>query len=149
MLSARRLQLLRIIALAFAICAPVSALAASSEGYGKGGQFSEFDPVVARHNQTGELFRIEGHCQSACTLFLGLKNVCIDPAATLLFHAGHDRKRNISASATQHMLGAYNAPLRAYLTSNHYMDTLDFNTISGRDMIQKFGYRECPKKRGS
>jgi hypothetical protein len=26
------------------------------------------------------------------------------------------------------------------------MDTLAFHEISGRDMIQKFGYRECPKK---
>ncbi len=27
----------------------------------------------------------------------------------------------------------------------HYMDTLEFHAISGHDMIQKFGYRECPK----
>jgi hypothetical protein len=26
------------------------------------------------------------------------------------------------------------------------MDTLEFHSISGRDMIQKFGYRECPKR---
>jgi len=149
MFNARFVRLSRIVALAFVVCTPamaVSAMAASSAGYGKGGQFSEFDPAVAKQNQTGELFRIEGHCQSACTLFLGLKNVCVDAAATLLFHAGHDRNRNISASATQHMMSAYNTPLRAYLTSNRYMDTLEFHAISGRDMIQKFGYRECPRK---
>src|SRR5262245_35992844 len=44
-----------------------SAMAGTSAGYGMGGQFSRFDPVVAEHNRTGELFRIEGHCQSACT----------------------------------------------------------------------------------
>jgi hypothetical protein len=38
-----------------------------------GGKFSRFDPVVAEHNRTGELFHIEGHCQSACTVFLGIK----------------------------------------------------------------------------
>jgi hypothetical protein len=43
-------------------------------------------------------------------------------------------------------MNAYNASLRAYLVSNHYMDTLVLHTISGRDMIQKFGYRECPRK---
>jgi hypothetical protein len=122
------------------------ALAASSAGYGKGGWFEKFDPIVARYNQSGELFRIEGHCQSACTLFLGIKTVCIEPSARLLFHAGHDRNRNIKPSATQHMLNAYNSQLRGYLVANHHVDTLAFHTISGRDLIRKFGYRECPKK---
>ena len=125
---------------------PTSAISGTSAGYGMGGRFARFDPVVSQHNQSGELFRIEGHCQSACTLFLGIRNVCIDRNATLLFHAGHDRNKNIVASSTNHMLGAYNARLRDYVTSNHYMDTLAFHAISGSDMIRKFGYRECPKK---
>jgi hypothetical protein len=95
-----------------------SAMAGTSAGYGMGGQFSRFDPVVAEANRSGELFRIEGHCQSACTLFL---------------------------KWTNHMLSAYNARLRSYLVSNHYVDTLAFHTISGSDIIKKFGYRECPK----
>jgi hypothetical protein len=123
-----------------------SAMAGSNAGYGMGGQFTRFDPVVSEYNQSGELFRIEGHCQSACTLFLGIRNVCVDRNATLLFHAGHDRNKNITASSTAHLLSAYNASLRDYVTANHYMDTLAFHSISGRDIIQKFGYRECPRK---
>lgn len=122
------------------------AMAGSSSGYGQGGQFARFDPVVSQYNQSGELFRIEGHCQSACTLFLGIRNVCIDRNATLLFHAGHDSNKNITSSSTEHMLSAYNPSLRAYVTANHYMDTLAFHPIAGRDIIQKFGYRECPRK---
>ena len=53
---------------------------------------------------------------------------------------------NVSPSRTTHMLAAYNASLRDYVTANHYMDTLAFHSISGRDMIRKFGYRECPAK---
>jgi hypothetical protein len=121
------------------------AMAGTSAGYGMGGRFVRFDPVVSQYNQSGELFRIEGHCQSSCTLFLSIRNVCIDPNATLLFHAGHDQNRNITAFATNHMLGAYNASLRDYVTANHYMDPLAFHAISGRDMIRKFGYKECPK----
>ena len=117
----------------------------SSAPYGMGGQFSRFDPVVEQYSQSGELFRIEGHCQSACTLFLAIRNVCIEPGATLLFHAGHDRQHDVNASSTNHMLAAYNPALREYVTANHYMDTLAFHTISGRDMIGKFGYRACPK----
>ncbi len=122
-----------------------SAMAGNNAGYEMGGQFSRFDPVVSQYNQSGELFRIEGHCQSSCTLFLAIRNVCIDRNATLLFHAGHDRSRNVMASATNHMLAAYHAGLRNYLAANHYMDTLAFHSISGGDMIRKFGYRECPK----
>src|ERR1700736_5297669 len=112
---------------------PPSAMAGPSAGYGMGGRFAHFDPVVSQHNQSGELFRIEGHCQSSCTLFLGIRNVCIDRNATLLFHAAHDRSQNVSVSLTSHMLSAYNASLRNYVTANRYMDTLAFHSISGRD----------------
>ena len=115
----------------------------SSQPYGKGGWFAQFDPIVQQYNQSGEQLRIEGHCQSACTLFLGIRNVCIVRSARLLFHAGHDRQRNISTSATSHLMSAYNGKLRAYLVANHVMETLAFHTISGSDMISKFGYREC------
>jgi hypothetical protein len=128
-----------------ALLVSTSAIAGTSAGYGMGGQFVRFDPVVAQYNQSGELFRIEGHCQSACTLFLGIRNVCVDRNAELLFHAGHDRDRNVSAKWTNHLLAAYKPRLRQYLVSNHYVDTLAFHTISGSDMITKFGYRECPK----
>jgi hypothetical protein len=137
---------MRNVIVAMLLLTSTSAIAGTSAGYGMGGQFARFDPVVSQYNQSGEVFRIEGHCQSACTLFLGIRSVCIDRNATLLFHAGHDRSKNITASSTSHMLGAYNASLRDYVTSNHYMDTLAFRSISGRDMIQKFGYLECPRK---
>jgi hypothetical protein len=123
-----------------------SAIAANNAGFEMGGKYARFDPVVSQYNQSGELFLIEGHCQSACTLFLGIRNVCVDRNATLLFHAAHDRGQNVSPSLTSHMLGAYNAGLRNYVTANHYMETLAFHSISGRDMIRKFGYRECPRK---
>jgi hypothetical protein len=119
----------------------------SSAGYGGGGRSSSFDPIVNRYNQSGELFRIQGRCQSACTLFLGIRNVCIERSATLLFHAGHAMNTKVILPwATEHMLNAYNARLRGYVVSRHYMDTIDFHAISGRDMIEKFGYRECPRR---
>jgi hypothetical protein len=136
-----------ILAGAILASACTAALAAgSSVGYGMGGQFSRFDPVVQQYNQSGELFRIEGLCRSACTLFLGIKNVCVERSASLAFHAGHDRGRQVVARLSDHMLNAYNARLRSYLVANHAMETLAFHTVSGRDIIEKFGYRECPKK---
>lgn len=137
---------LAILVLPFWLMPQPAAATGSSAGYGMGGQFSRFDPVVSQYNESGELFRIEGHCQSACTLFLAIRNVCIEPGATLLFHAGHDRNKMITASSTSHMMGAYNARLRDFLTANHYMDTLEFHSVSGRDMIARFGYPQCPRK---
>ena len=52
---------------------PAAALAeGSSAGHGKGGWFVDFGPIVRQYNASGERFRIQGHCQSACTLFLSI-----------------------------------------------------------------------------
>lgn len=112
----------------------------SSSRYGMGGRTGQFGEIRQQIAVSGQPFKIEGHCQSACTMFLKLKNACVDPNAELLFHAGSNQK------ATQQMLGSYNGALRNYLVANHIMDTTTFTTISGRDMIQKFGYRSCAGK---
>ena len=118
-----------------------SALAqASSAPYSMGGSTKRFGQDRDRIAQSGQLFRIEGHCQSACTMFLKLKNVCVDPSAELLFHAGNNPQ------GTQRMLASYNTKLRSFLMANHYMDTPQFHTISGSEITQKFGYRQCPQK---
>ena len=63
--------------LAFVLISSTS-FAATSERYGKGGWYKDFQPEIERANASGELFRIKGHCQSNCTLFLGLRNVCVE-----------------------------------------------------------------------
>src|SRR5262252_11086633 len=82
----------------------------SALGMGMGarpGEMGRFDAVVQQYNTSGERFRIDSHCQSACTIFLSIRNVCVTPNATLLFHAGGDPKSGrMSAGSTQHMLGA-------------------------------------------
>ena len=113
----------------------------SSLPYGRGAAteqtFRRFHSDRADMAKTGKPFKIEGSCQSACTLFLKLRSVCIDPNAQLYFHAGG------TAQATQAMLNSYNGKLRSFLTANHYMDTPQFHAISGREMIETFGYRRC------
>jgi hypothetical protein len=121
-----------------AVVVSVPAIAATSAPYAKGGRTVEFAQDVEKFRRSGEQFRITGHCQSACTMFLALPNVCIQPNARLLFHAG------AQPIATQRMMNSYNAKLRAYLTANRAMETPAFHTISGSDMINKFGYRRCP-----
>ncbi|HVT54920.1 MAG TPA: hypothetical protein VHD34_02565 [Xanthobacteraceae bacterium] len=135
---------MRLVAVLIALFFVAPALAdGSSRPHGMGGAFRDYAPIIARYNKSGERFRIEGRCQSSCTLFLGIRNVCVDPDARLFFHAGLDRRNRISAASTAYMLRHYNAKLRAYLADNHAMEKSSFFAISGRDMISKFGYRAC------
>ncbi len=126
-----------------------AAQADTSDRFSLGGWYEKFQPAIDQANATGELFRIRGSCQSNCTLFLGVRNVCVERSARLLFHAGHGRGPNryvINQASTQRMLNAYNAKLRRYVVANGYMNKLEFSAISGARMIDEFGYKECPRK---
>jgi len=115
-------------------------------GYGATNQavFGQFLAVIQQYNASGERFRIDSHCQSACTMFLSIRNVCVTPGATLLFHAGGSMQKGIiNPSTTQQMLSTYNAALRQYVTDNHFMDTFAFHPIPGSQIIKRFGYPAC------
>lgn len=127
--------------------APGSAVFAegSSRPYGGGGRIQPLE-IIKKYNQSGEVFRIEGSCQSSCTMLLAIKNVCVEPSATLRFHAAlfpNERHEKPNPKRQAMMLNSYNSRLRNYLVKNHYVDTFDFHDISGSDIIQKFGYRAC------
>jgi hypothetical protein len=133
-----------IIAVAWTVAA---AAEGSSRPYGGGGRINAGE-IVAKYNKSGELFRIEGSCQSSCTMLLAIKNACVEPSATLLFHAAlfpNEQGQKPPPARQAAMLNSYKPKLRNYLVTNGYVDTFEFHTISGRDIIQKFGYRECPR----
>jgi hypothetical protein len=67
---------------------------ASSLPYSEGGYVPDFVKIVRQYNESGEPFRIEDTCKSACTLFLGIRSVCVERGAKLMFHAGHDIAEN-------------------------------------------------------
>jgi hypothetical protein len=106
----------------------------SSVGNGEGGYVPDFVAIVRRYNASGEAFRIEGTCKLACTLFLGIRNVCVERNATLMFHAGHDIAENVTGPNTRGSL------------DGHYLDTDAFHSVAGSTIIDRFGYRECPPK---
>ena len=130
-------KVLSLIACAAATWSSSALAEGSSLPYSRGGRLAFVEPVIAQYNQTGELFRIEGTCRSSCTMLLAIKNVCVDRNATLLFHSAP------TPAATARMASAYNASLHNFLMANHYLDTFEFHGISGREVIQKFGYRAC------
>lgn len=149
----RRQCPVRLTSAVLAACAAfVAAVPAFAEGsslpYGGGGVIGAGD-IIRKYNRSGERFRIEGSCQSSCTKLLAIKNVCVDPNATLLFHAAlllRERHEKPDPKRQAAMLNSYNPKLRSYLVANHYVDTFEFHAIPGRDIIQKFGYKACPPK---
>jgi hypothetical protein len=135
--------------LATLLCAAPALAAGSSVPWGGGGPMAKFDAIIAQYNASGELFRIEGHCQSSCTMFLAIRNVCVDPDASLLFHASlspRERDHAPYPEKNAHMASHYNSSLRGFVLANHYMDSFAFHRISGRDIIRKFGYPQCAGK---
>jgi hypothetical protein len=113
--------------------------------YRKGGSITRFKAVVDHYNTTGERFRISGECRSTCTMFLGIRNVCVEPSARLYFHAGHvtGDRQHMLGSATTAMLVQYNDALRSFVQSNGYITKPEFSVITGSDLIRKFGYPSC------
>jgi hypothetical protein len=120
----------------------IPAFAESSSSYGGGGNVYEFQAKFDQLARSGEQIRIDGHCQSACTMLLGYRNACVTRGATLLFHAGASHHQ-LDSQKTSIMLNHYNGKLRAYLKALGAMETRSFTSISGSDIIDKFGYREC------
>jgi hypothetical protein len=125
---------------------PTAAAEGSSVDRGEGGYVPDFVAIVRQYNASGEPFRIEGVCKSACTLFLGIHNVCVERSATLMFHAGHD-VTGPDTRASRAALYRYNEALRRYLLEGHYLDTDTFHSLPGGTIIDRFGYRECTPKR--
>lgn len=120
-----------------------SAFAGSSAGYGNGGPLQPYQAMIAKANASGELFRITGLCKSACTMFLSINNVCVERSALLKFHSGNP---TAPFSVRQTMAATYNGALRSYVEEHHFMDTPAFHSIPGSAIIDKFGYKECPRK---
>jgi hypothetical protein len=132
----------------FAIIASPVMAEGTSLGHGEGGRIVDFLPIVQQYSTSGELFRIRGVCKSACTLFLGIRNVCIERDATLMFHGGHDIQEDVTGPdtrASRAMLYRYNEALRRYLLEGRYMDSDEYHALMGAELIDRFGYRECPR----
>jgi hypothetical protein len=116
----------------------------------EGGYVPDFVAIVRQYNISGDPFRIEGICKSACTLFLGIRNVCVERSASLMFHGGDDIAENVTGPDTRASRAAlyrYNGVLRRYLLDGHFLDTDSFHPLPGSAIIDRFGYRECEQKK--
>lgn len=95
---------------------------------------------------SGTRVEIRGTCNSACTFYLGLKDTCLTPKATLGFHGlvklgGGKYIPEDAEKLTEIIAQNYNEPLRRWYleTARHSKELL---RIKGAELI-RLGYKQC------
>src|SRR4051794_38829326 len=142
-------------ALAVALCAVMSlmwtsAVCVARTGYDAGGNIRAYAADVSRLNRTGAKKVISGVCASACTMYLGVKNMCIEPDAEVWFHAAHlpgeDRPDPLGSLQ---MLSYYPKKVRAWAIQVGALEKTEWdgaNVLTGRQLIG-MGLASCLKSR--
>lgn len=134
----------------FGLGSGAPAVAQSSEvvvvGNDRGGSVADRAFIVDRLRAYGARVEIRGDiCYSACTMYLGAGDVCVDPNTDFGFHGPSNMGIPISEerfSRWSEVMGRYyNAPLREW-----FMEEARFTTgllrLSGSQIINA-GYQAC------
>ena len=108
--------------LAFAITSPAFADLRITRDFG--GYVEEYKAKYQRIRETGERVIIDGICNSACTLVLGivpLQHICVTPRASLGFHEAYFDKRwtagvkVTSIAGTAELMSVYPNPVKDWI----------------------------------
>lgn len=111
-----------------------------------GGVLYGYYTDVLRADMASREIRIRGTCISACTVYLGAKNVCVEPDAMLWFHAASDGDRTRpDVRATEHMMTYYPDPVRDWARKTGVDREVTFTrrrALSGEELI-RMGVKRC------
>jgi len=92
-----------------------------------GGFVEDYKTRYAKIRDSGERVIIDGICNSACTLVLGivpLSRICVTPKASLGFHQAYYDKvwtfglKIMSADGTEELLSYYPPPVKDWISRN-------------------------------
>lgn len=83
-----------------------------------GGSIGMFAIQTMKYKRSGELVRITGRCDSACTMFLSIPNLCVTANAYFRFHAPRADNPVAAHVAKQYLMKQYPAWVRAFI-ANH------------------------------
>ncbi|MGA8157360.1 MAG: hypothetical protein WB822_14365 [Rhodoplanes sp.] len=109
--------------LAFVITSPALADLRITRDFG--GYVEEYKAKYQRIRETGERVIIDGICNSACTLVLGivpLQRICVTPRASLGFHQAYFDKRwtagvkVTSIAGTAELMSVYPNPVKEWIS---------------------------------
>ena len=108
--------------LAFLIVSPAAADLRITRDFG--GYVENYKARYERIRETGERVIIDGICNSACTLVLGIvpiKRICVTPRASLGFHQAYFDKRwtagvkVTSIAGTAELMSVYPNPIKDWI----------------------------------
>ena len=103
-----------------------------------GGLVADYQSQTAIYRASEREVRLH-ECRSACTMALGLPNVCVYPGSTLKFHFAYDpRNHQTNPQVSQQLFDSYPAPVRARLGTL----TRNYKVLSGSELIT-LGIRDC------
>ena len=128
-------------AAAFFFFSPQSHDNFSRRPFDGGGNVLEYYGNAHSANYSPRHTVIAGVCASACTMKLGIRNACVEPDATLLFHqASYNGFR--SELGTRIMLYAYPRTIRHWVLQSGALNSSYLTALSGRQAIA-MGVRSC------
>lgn len=112
----------------------------------RGGLLGQRSAEVRQIAQSGQRVELRGTCLSACTLYLGVPDVCVAPGARFGFHGPSWHGTPLIASEferwSQLMASHYREPLRSwYLQTARHRITGHYE-LSGASLIG-MGYARC------
>lgn len=111
-----------------------------------GGNLASYMSHVDALNREGRAIRIAGVCASACTIYLGVKNACVDLSAELWFHAAYrPRDRQLDPAGSLRMLAYYPPPVRRWAIESGALEQTTWSVrhmLTGSELIG-MGMRAC------
>jgi len=114
-----------------------------------GGDISARADQIRNLRQSGRRVEIKGaFCLSACTMYLGLANLCIAPNVRFGFHGPGSAHYGIALARAEYehwsrvMASFYPPDLRKWFMQTGRTITVGFYEFSGRDLI-KTGIAQC------
>lgn len=138
------------------VVAAVAALSSSAVAQGPAVVVIRDDPggeIPARIHQMAEL-RAEGVkvelrgslCASACTLLLGLDDVCVDRQTRFAFHGPSHYGTPLPPESFEYwssfMARQYREPIRTWFMTTARFTITGYSTLTGADLI-RYGYPAC------
>ena len=133
--------------IALSACAPSYAIVSHDD---PGGSVPQRVAQIERLKASGERVEVTGkYCNSACTMYLALENMCTTRNTAWGFHgpssglpglplAHHEFER-----WTMVMAEHYPQPLRRWFMEEARDELIGVTRISGADMIERYGVEEC------
>ena len=136
-----RITLLSLLFLFVAAAAPARAQLHITRDHG--GYVEEYKAKYKHVRDTGERVIIDGICNSACTLVLGIvpmNKICVTPRASLGFHQAYYDKaftfgiKVTSLEGTSELMSYYPDPLKDWIRRNGGLTTEMKKITNGREL---------------